>query len=258
MPPPAYSSPSPPRGLGVVGSKRPRSPLVSSSTKSKSQPHPPQQRASVQVQAPSPPPTAPATATALVYDGGHVRHAHPTRKHPERPERVEAVLSHLESRGLLARCRLLALGGEEAEADAAGGTAGGVVAPEAALAGVHSQHYLARLRRLERAPLDRLLEEAEGCDSVYLNEATVDCARRAAGALLALVGAVVKGRAEMEAEEKGEEQSPPVRNGLALIRPPGHHAEEHHARGFCVLNNVAVAAQHARQTLVRTYVRRCM
>lgn len=39
-------------------------------------------------------------------------------------------------------------------------------------------------------------------------------------------------------------------NGLALIRPPGHHAEAHHARGFCVINNVAVAASYARHKLV--------
>ena len=38
----------------------------------------------------------------------------------------------------------------------------------------------------------------------------------------------------------------PVRTGVALPRPPGHHARPDRAMGFCLLNNVAVAAAHAR------------
>jgi acetoin utilization deacetylase AcuC-like enzyme len=172
---------------------------------------------------------------------------------------VEGVLAHLEGRGLLGRCRLLLAptpAVTAAAAAAAAGSGGGVVASEAALSGVHSQHYLARLRILETASLERLEEEAEGFDSVYLNEATVDCARRAAGALLALVTAVVGNDEDDDDDDDGGGGAAlaPVRNGMALIRPPGHHAEEHHARGFCVLNNVAVAAQHARRALVRVVV----
>jgi acetoin utilization deacetylase AcuC-like enzyme len=68
------------------------------------------------------------------------------------------------------------------------------------------------------------------------HQSTVDCARKAAGGLMELVRGVVEGE---------------LSNGMALIRPPGHHAEAHHARGFCVLNNVAVAAAYARNQLVR-------
>ncbi len=35
-----------------------------------------------------------------------------------------------------------------------------------------------------------------------------------------------------------------VKNGIALVRPPGHHAEKHHAMGFCMFNNVAVTAKY--------------
>ncbi len=167
-----------------------------------------------------------AARTGLYYDAIHQRHKHPTRKHPERPERVDAVMAHLEAKGLLADGVAMVLGGAEA-------------AGYEALAGVHNTHYLQRLKRLEStAPppsMDRLLEEAEQFDSVYLNEATVECARKAAGGLMQLVEAVVSQRR--------------LRNGMALIRPPGHHAEAHHARGFCVLNNVAVAAAYARREL---------
>ena len=139
----------------------------------------------------------------------------------------------------------------------------------------------------QNAPLELLVEEADQFDSVYLNEvstflsvvtgmkhmhqntcsedpqsvpgtllmlslllllppllllllllllqSSVSCAKQAAGALVRLVEEVVEGR---------------LSNGMALIRPPGHHAEAHHARGFCILNNVAVAASYARRKLV--------
>jgi len=58
-----------------------------------------------------------------------------------------------------------------------------------------------------------------------------DAARRAAGGTLAVVDAVMAGD---------------VANGFAFVRPPGHHAEPERAMGFCLFNNVAVAAAHLR------------
>ena len=53
----------------------------------------------------------------------------------------------------------------------------------------------------------------------------------AAGALVAAVDAVAKGE---------------VHNAFCAVRPPGHHAESQRAMGFCLINNVAVGALHAR------------
>jgi acetoin utilization deacetylase AcuC-like enzyme len=63
---------------------------------------------------------------------------------------------------------------------------------------------------------------------------SVEAAYLAAGAAVQAVEAVVGG---------------PERHAFALVRPPGHHAEAHAAMGFCLFNNVAVAAAHAIEAL---------
>jgi acetoin utilization deacetylase AcuC-like enzyme len=61
---------------------------------------------------------------------------------------------------------------------------------------------------------------------------TYEAALLAAGGFLNLLDAIMAGEVE---------------NGLALVRPPGHHAESSHAMGFCLFNNVAVGARHLRR-----------
>jgi acetoin utilization deacetylase AcuC-like enzyme len=65
-----------------------------------------------------------------------------------------------------------------------------------------------------------------------LSPGSGEAALRAAGAAVAAVDAVI-----------GDE----TRRAFCAVRPPGHHAEPAHAMGFCLFNNVAIAAQHARQ-----------
>ncbi len=64
----------------------------------------------------------------------------------------------------------------------------------------------------------------------YLSPGSIASARRAAGSAVAMVEALHHGKAEL---------------GFALPRPPGHHALADRAMGFCILNNIAVAASHA-------------
>ena len=68
--------------------------------------------------------------------------------------------------------------------------------------------------------------------SVDLNRFSGICAFLAAGSVCELTERVVKRQLE---------------NGFAIVRPPGHHAESHCAMGFCLLNNIALAAQLARK-----------
>ncbi len=64
-----------------------------------------------------------------------------------------------------------------------------------------------------------------------VSPASGEAALRGVGALTAAVDAVVAGEAK---------------NAFCAVRPPGHHAEQTRAMGFCLFNNVAVAAHHAR------------
>jgi acetoin utilization deacetylase AcuC-like enzyme len=107
---------------------------------------------------------------------------------------------------------------------------GEVVAPREAtreqLARVHDTGYLKRIE--ETAGVAMALDP-----DTYTSPETYEIARLAAGAGIDAVERVMSGRNT---------------RALALVRPPGHHAERNRAMGFCFYNNVAVAAAHA-QTL---------
>jgi acetoin utilization deacetylase AcuC-like enzyme len=144
---------------------------------------------------------------AVAHDPIFLEHASP-EGHPERPARLEAARKGLEAATLTAKRVWLAP--HDASDDE--------------LARVHTPAYVESLRR------------ADGWQGylnadTYCSRASIRAARRAAGAGVAMVDALLDGRA---------------RTGLALVRPPGHHARPAEAMGFCFFNNVAVAAAHAR------------
>jgi acetoin utilization deacetylase AcuC-like enzyme len=105
---------------------------------------------------------------------------------------------------------------------------GDVVAPREAtreqLARVHDSDYLRKIG-------DTIGVAVALDPDTYTSPETVEIARLAAGAAIDGVERVMAG---------------PRKRALALVRPPGHHAERNRAMGFCLYNNVAVAAAHAR------------
>jgi len=145
--------------------------------------------------------------TAIVSSPRFADHI-PPPGHPERPERAEIF---------------------DAVADRWRSDGGNVVEPRLAtgdeVARVHTGAYLDRLEsvRGKAAMLD---------PDTFTSVDSIDRAELAAGAALTALDWVLAG------DEEG-------RRALALVRPPGHHAEAAEAMGFCFLNNVAIAAASA-------------
>ncbi len=144
---------------------------------------------------------------ALVDDPLFCEHLAPAG-HPERPERLHAARAAIAHAELdLRRVELATRAATDDE-----------------LSRVHAQQYLHQLDQV--AGRSGYLDE----DTFY-SAASVDAARAAVGAGLVITDALLDRRADF---------------GLALVRPPGHHARPNTAMGFCLLNNVAAAAAHAR------------
>ncbi|XP_036617781.1 polyamine deacetylase HDAC10 isoform X3 [Trichosurus vulpecula] len=159
-------------------------------------------------------------ATALIYDENMTR-VRLLWDDPEcaieGPERLTATYAKLCHRGLAQRCvRLPAREATEEELEL-----------------VHSPEYVAVVKGTQTMSKEELQTLAEQYDAVYFHPSTFPCARMAVGATLQLVDAVLTGA---------------VGNGMALVRPPGHHSQRDAANGFCVFNNVAIAAEHAKRS----------
>lgn len=144
--------------------------------------------------------------TGYVYHPVYLEHNQPG--HPENARRLERIMETLRGSGVLDRLTPIAAR----------------PATEEELSRVHTPTYVARVRQMAERGGGHLDADT------YLNARSYDAACMAAGGLLALVEAVLKGE---------------VRNGFALVRPPGHHALPDRGMGFCIFNNVAIAARHA-------------
>jgi acetoin utilization deacetylase AcuC-like enzyme len=145
-------------------------------------------------------------STAFFTDAAFLRHHNP-EGHPERVERLEAML------------RI-----------AAGCNAYGVRALPATRRATHDE-----LSRVHSLPHIRRIAETEGRECLldpdtFTSPDSYDCALLAAGAALEAVDRVMAGEFD---------------NAFVAARPPGHHAETDRAMGFCLFNNIAVAAAHA-------------
>ncbi|GAA6064520.1 hypothetical protein JCM10212_004771 [Sporobolomyces blumeae] len=134
--------------------------------------------------------------------------------HPEQPSRIIGVFQKLDSAGLTARMQRIAV--REAVRD------------EVML--VHSEGHWDRVRATGFQTVEYLETCTEFFDrlSLYVNPDSSFAARLSCGGVIEMCRAVAEGQ---------------IRNGFAIVRPPGHHAEPEEAMGFCFFNNVAIAAR---------------
>ncbi len=145
--------------------------------------------------------------TAVVEDARFLDHRGPAG-HPERPERISAVAGAIDARG-----------------EALGRLAPRAATPDEILR-VHSREHLDHVSEAcRRAP-------AQLDADTYVSARSLEVALLAAGGTTELALRVARGELD---------------SGFAAIRPPGHHAESDRAMGFCLFNNVAIAARALQQ-----------
>ncbi|KAK9723163.1 Histone deacetylase domain [Popillia japonica] len=136
------------------------------------------------------------------------------RNYPENPQRYHAVIERCTELGLFDRC--VRLGYDKL--------------PKEKILKKHTADIYDKLENMDKLSLSELEEEATKYDAVYFNKHTFECASIAAGCVLSIVENVCR------------EQ---IQNGMAIVRPPGHHAMTNDYCGYCFFNNVALAAQEA-------------
>ena len=168
-------------------------------------------------------PTAPPRLpTALIYDPAFLDHRVPDGfpEEPERLRRAAAVIDALIAGGALAAERVARLAPRLATTEEIGA--------------VHAMSYIERVRKAVDALVASATPNAirKLANEVYISSGSYTAATLAAGAPLVALDAIAAGRA---------------RNGYALVRPPGHHARPSQAMGFCIFNNIAVAARYAQR-----------
>ncbi|XP_068601477.1 histone deacetylase 6 [Brachionichthys hirsutus] len=162
-------------------------------------------------------PPSVAVTTGLVYDERMMEHLDMwDRHHPEQPQRICQIFSKHRQLGLVDRCRRITAR----------------LATEEELARCHSVEHI-ELMKATAAMKPRELHRVGGAfRSVFINGRSFHSARLAAGGCLAAVETILSGQ---------------VSNGVAIVRPPGHHAERDAPCGFCLFNTAALTARHAQK-----------
>ncbi|KAJ4824081.1 Histone deacetylase 5 [Turnera subulata] len=151
----------------------------------------------------------------IVYDERMCRHHTPDGEdHPENPNRIKAIWDKLQSHNIPQRCVVL----EAKEVE------------DKHLQAVHSARHVNLIKNISSKQFNsRRNKIARQLNSIYFNEGSSESAYLAAGSVVEVAEKVAKGE---------------LNSAAAIVRPPGHHAEHDEAMGFCLFNNVAVAASY--------------
>lgn len=151
--------------------------------------------------------------TALIWKEEFLKHD--TGLHPERVERLIAIQNRLQETDYFSRLI----------------RPNPLPASPEDIALVHNPVYIRNLRELSMHNRSGFMDP----DTPY-SQGTFQAASLASGAGILLADMVWKGE---------------CKNGIALLRPPGHHAVEESAMGFCFFNHVAIAAKHLQKIGVK-------
>ncbi|XP_048367780.1 histone deacetylase 9 isoform X1 [Sphaerodactylus townsendi] len=177
--------------------------------------------------------------TGVAYDTLMLKHqclCGNYNNHPEHAGRIQSIWSRLQESGLLNKCERIR--GRKASLE------------EIQL--VHSEHHslLYGTSPLNRQKLDprkilgnapRKLFSLLPCGGLGVDSDTIWNELHSSGAARMAVGCVIKLASKVASGE--------LKNGFAVVRPPGHHAEESTAMGFCFFNSVAITAKYLRDKL---------
>lgn len=145
--------------------------------------------------------------SAYLTDESFTKHDFP--QHPEHAGRIQAVWRQLSAAGLADQFLRISP----------------TPATNEQIGAVHSAEHLQRLVTVAQGQRMARLDP-----DTYALPVSLEVARLAAGAVVGAVDAVLSARAD---------------KALAIVRPPGHHATADRQMGFCLLNNIAIAARHA-------------
>lgn len=149
--------------------------------------------------------------TVYITHESYRQHRMLGHQHPEHPGRIKAVWELFQEAKLPDRMQVLQPS----------------PAPISALLDVHTQEHIDTLQWIS-SQHKMVMFDAD----TYALPQSYDIARLTAGGILTAVDAILRGEAN---------------NGLAAVRPPGHHATPNRAMGFCLLSNIAIAARYAQK-----------
>ncbi|KAL8170675.1 hypothetical protein V2J09_022479 [Rumex salicifolius] len=159
----------------------------------------------------------PRSRVGLVYDEKMCAHTTPDGEdHPECPDRIRAIWKKLQTAGVLDRCVILNAKKSDDVYNA--------------INLVHCKKHVDLIRSVSDKGFDSKRKRiASKFNSIYFNKGSSEAAYLAAGSVIEAVERVASGD---------------LNSAFAVVRPPGHHAEEGEPMGFCLYNNVALATSY--------------